>query len=83
MLTAPVLICRANAIALTLSRVQMLPTTQTGVVGLLDRLGRITHLHHRQRGAERLLPHAVHAVVDVDQHRRLIEQALVSRASHP
>ena len=76
MLTVPVLICRASAIALVLSRVQTLPDKpEPGVVGLFDRLGRVTHLHHGQGGAERLLTHAVHFVVDVDQHRRLIEES--------
>ena len=41
------------------------------VVGQADGLLGVGHLHDRQRRAEGLLAHALHRVVDVDQHGRL------------
>ena len=43
------------------------------VVGEPDRLLGVLHAHDRQRRAERLLGHARHRVVDVGEHRRLVE----------
>src|SRR5215211_9356861 len=43
------------------------------VVGELDRLLLVAHLHDRQRRAERFLDHDRHRVVDVGQDRRLEE----------
>src|SRR5215213_425420 len=45
------------------------------VVGELDRLLLVAHLHDRQRRPERLLDHDLHRVVDVGQHGRLEEVA--------
>ena len=53
------------------------------VVGQADRLLGVGDLHHRQRRAERLLGHALHRVVDVDQHRRLEEAGPAPSARLP
>ncbi len=41
-----------------------------GVVGESQRLLGVAHLHHADDGAEGLVAHHLHRVVDVDQHRR-------------
>ena len=82
-LTAPDSMRRATARPWRCPRSRSTPGGRTRVVREPDRLLGILDLHDRERRPEGLLAHALHRVVDVDQHRGLEEMAVASRRMPP
>ena len=70
-LTEPASIRRATLLGPVLLAEDRGGEPVAGVVGEAHRLLGVAHLHHPDDGAEGLVAHHLHRVVDVDQHGRL------------